>query len=982
MNEKEVVVGIDLGTTNSCIAIWDKYKVEVIQNDYGERTTPSIVHFFDKEKYCVGQDAKIFLNQYPKSTIYSIKRVIGLNCDSEEVSKFKNNWSFNLVKRDGNGIEIEIDPMEPRKFLALINDSIFHVTPETISCYILQKLKADAENFLKGKIIKKAVVAVPHYFNTSQKEATMTAAKLAGFEDVILINEPTAASMAFCFDKILDEGEKKLIIFDLGGGTFDVSLLTIEEGIIDVICVNGDTQLGGNDIDAILYKFIEKKIKEIKKFKNLNDIDEIIYQQKEKIKSKCEFLKINLTNQENSVFNIPNFYKNENVSFEITRKELEYECKDFLIKIEKILDKLFIDAEEKKKSKSYTKFKIDDIILIGGATRMPIIINFVKNYFGKEPITSFNPDETVAIGAALRGETLFNNSPYLDSLNLIDVIPLNIGVMEGLEDKMGVILKRNSYIPCKKKKIYNPLTDNQNCVEIKIYEGENKYVKDNVLLGNFELDIVPKKKENSHIEISFEVDEHLFLHVSAEQLFEGKSKKISIKKKNQILTNEELEKEKKKIKNQKIVINDENQKKKYYEIINKKKEFFSSDKSKGEIKNFIELIENYIEKFKIKENNIHFMNILFRLYDIFITKENFEEIQEKINDYFEQISQIDIFYILNFLTKTLKNCFQEKLTIKIANYFYNKGITYLIDDFNENKKISFELFQLSLNLLDKLIAQNNQLKNDENISELIENNNKYLKLLKINKLYLKIKEIYRKNHKNEKYINQIIELYQTIANSIKSQDEIKYINDFDILYRLGDDYNYLSYVLEIMEYLNKFIKSITYENDNDSKKYNEFKHKLKELKKYSEESKNVDQEYFKSDFNINTFESIKEKITKRFDEEKEDPTNLIFEIIENYPPLSMSKSLKDLKKKPNIKTLVGFYSKSFLNKFSMLKNKEKLRKEIYKILTELFNNNIQLREEDENEALTDNEDVNENENNIIDESDIPHAPTKYYFNEP
>ena len=219
----------------------------------------------------------------------------------------------------------------------------------------------------------------------------------------------------------------------------------------------------------------------------------------------------------------------------------------FLKKIEDILNCLFEDAKNKKKNNSYDKSKIDYIILIGGATRMPVISNFVEKYFGKKPITSFNPDESVAVGAALRGETLFNNSPYLNSLHLIDVIPLNIGVMEGKKDILNVILKRNSYIPCRNKKIYNPRKDYQSSVKIIIYEGNNKYAKHNTLLGEFTLDIIPKKTYESRIEISLAIDEHLILHVSAEQLYEGKSKEVSIKKKNQLLNKEELELEKNKI---------------------------------------------------------------------------------------------------------------------------------------------------------------------------------------------------------------------------------------------------------------------------------------------------------------------------------------------------------------------------------------------------------------------------------------------------
>ena len=949
MNEKEVVVGIDLGTTNSCIAIWDKYKVEVIPNDYGERTTPSIVHFFDENKYCVGLDASIFLNIYPKSTIYSIKRVIGLNFNSEEVGKFKNDWPFKLINQERNKIGIEIE----------IGKSKFTVNPETISCYILKKLKSDAENFLKGKKVKKAVLAVPHYFNSSQKEATLNAANLAGFEDVILINEPTAASMAFSFDKILEKDEKKMIIFDLGGGTFDVSLLTIEEGIIDVVCVNGDTKLGGNDIDVILCTYIEKKIREMNNFKDLKNLDEIIYHQKEKIKSKCEFVKRNLTNQTESVLNLPGFNENEDVSIKITRQELDDLCEDFLKRIEKILDKLFEDAKTKKKSNSYNKSKIDYIILIGGATRMPLIVNFVEKYFGKKPITSFNPDETVAIGAALRGETLFNYSPYLDSLHLIDVIPLNIGVMEGEDNKTDVILKRNTYIPCKNKKIYNPMEDYQTSVEIKIYEGENKYSKDNTLLGSFLLDITPKKSIDSQIEISFVIDEQLFLHVSAEQISEGKSKKVCIKKKNQLLTDKEMEIEKKKIEKSKITINmNENEKKIYSQITSKKKEFFSSENIKnileGELDEFIMLIEGYINEFHIKDNNIHFINILFRLYNYLISKKkiDFNELDEKIGYFFEKISEIDIFYILNFISKyNLEKSFQENITIKISSFFSKKGISYLIDDFKKNKNISFELFQLSLKLIDNLFAQNNELKKDQKILDLIQENNQYLKYIKINDMSLKIKDIYNKNQDDKKYLNHIIKLYQTIVNLITNKDEVEYIKDFETLYKLGNDNDYLLNILDIMNTLYEFIKNIYTANDDEKfMKYKEFKHKLDELKKYYEESKNVDQEYFKKDFDNETYKNIEQTITRKYNEEKEKDqlTNFIYYIIDNYPPIAMSISIVEFKKRPSIKILLASYQTSFIKKYSYLINKEKLRKKIHSFLSEMFNNNIVINPLDNN----------------------------------
>ena len=760
-----------------------------------------------------------------------------------------------------------------------------------------------------------------------------------------------------------------MIIFDLGGGTFDVSLLTIEEGIIDVICVNGDTKLGGNDVDTIFCEYVEKRIREMESFRNLKNLDEILKSQKEKIKSKCEFVKMNLTNQEKSVLNLSNFYNKENISLEITRNELENECQKFLNDITKILDDLFKDAKEKKKSDSYNKSKIDYIILIGGATRMPVIINFVEKYFGKKPITSFNPDETVAIGAALRGETLFNKSPYLDSLHLIDVIPLNIGVKAGIDDKLEVILKRNSYIPCKKKKIFHPMTDYQSSVKIMVFEGENKFTKDNVLLGDFILEIIPKKSIDSKIEITFAIDEHLLLHVTAEQLSEGKSKKICIKKKNQLLTNEDLEKEKKRIEETKIINNmNEEEKKKYSEIIIKKKEFFSSNNLKEmpeeEIDRFINLIENYISEFEIKENNIHIVNILFRLYNLINSKKKLEYIiKEKTSDYFNKISKIDIFYILNFISKySLENFFQEQLIIKIAEFFYNEGITHLNDIFKEKKKISFELFQLSLKLIDNLISHNDELKKDQKISELINGNNICLNKIKINDISLKIKEIYDKNNNDEKYINQIIELYQTIVNLIRHKDEIQYLNDFDILYRLGDNNDYLPSILEIMQVLYTYIISISYDDEELRKKYGDFKNKFNLLKKYSEESKNVNQEYFRSDLDDNLYENIAKEINTKYNAEKNEPTNFIFYILEHYPPLSLSKSIDDFKKEPNIKIVVAAYSKSFLEKFSILTNKEKLRIKLHEIVSKMFSDNIELKSINENGEGTDDEGETERTN--------------------
>ena len=540
--------------------------------------------------------------------------------------------------------------------------------------------------------------------------------------------------------------------------------------------------------------------------------------------------------------------------------------------------------------------------------------------------------------------------------------------MEGIDNKFDVILKRNTYIPCRNKKIYRPIIDYQPQVGIRIYEGTNKYAKDNTLLGEFILNITPKKIEDSKIEVSFEIDEHLILHVSAVQLAEGKSKEVSINKKNQILTNEELELEKKRIESSKMINMNENEKIKYSKITEQQKEFFSSKnvkkKSEKEINDFIELIENYIAEFKIKENNIHFMITLFRLYNLLILqkKTTFDLLEEKINKYLFQISEIDIFYALNFISKyDLEKTFQEDLMILISTFFSTKGITYLSDDFIENKTISFELFQLSLKIFDNLFAQNSELKDHQQILEIIKDNEQNLKYIKINDISLKIKEIYDKNNNDEKYLNQIIELYQTLVNLIKDKNEIAYINNFDILYKLGDNNNYLLNIIEIMKSFNAFIQYIDEGNDSTIKK-REFTRKLNELNKYCEESKNVNQEYFKNDFNDQTCNKIIDEVTQKYNEDKEKYklTNFVHFIIENYPPITMPKSINEFKKKPSIKILAASYSKRLTTKFKALKNKEKLREKINVFVSEMFSNNVELIPESENEndngEDTDNED--------------------------
>jgi len=423
--------------------------------------------------------------------------------------------------------------------------------------------------------------------------------------------------------------------------------------------------------------------------------------------------------------------------------------------------------------------------------------------------------------------------------------------------------------------------------------------------------------------------------------------------------------EKKKIENIKISHMNGNEKIIYSNIINKQKEVFSENKinkiSEKEINEFISLIEDYINEYKINDNNIHVFKILFRLYELLFSKTNitFDKLVEKITTYFVEISELDIFYILNFITKSKsEKRFQEDLIIAISNFFSENGIVYLSDNFEEKKQISYELFQLSLSLLDNLFVQNKELKNNQKINELIKNNEQYLRYIKITDMSLKINEIYKTNNTDEKYLNQIIELYQMITNLIKDKNEIYYIKDFETLYKLGNNYNYLINVLDIMHSLNVFIQDIDSSNDFNKSLFN---NELKRLNKNYNESNNVNQEYFKNDFDLNTYTKNLETIVKKYNDDKKNNnlTDFTHFILENYPPLTLSKTIDEFKKNPSIKILSACYSKSYTKIYNKLINKEKIREKILSLVSEMFNENVELKStENNNGEETDNEDDN------------------------
>ena len=511
--EEELAIGIDLGTTNSCVAVVRNERVEIIPNEIGENLTPSVVSFTENGVLVGEQTINEFIKN-PKNTVYSIKRLMGRNYDEKEVlSDIKSNfWTFNIVKQEkGERPMIKIDKK---------NNEYNYFFPEEISKFILEKLVKSSRIYLDNKPIKKAVITVPAYFNNAQREATQLAAKQAGLEVLRIINEPTAASLAYGLEKKLpkkdlsksyfsyrtlkteynENDEQKIIVFDLGGGTFDVSLLKIEEEeIFNVLATSGNSHLGGDDfdkkiIDFCLEEFCNKY--NVNKKEIENDLQAI-----NRLKFASEKAKIQLSSENETIIEIDEFYNKQLLHINLTRQKFEEICSSLFYKLLSPLDKVL---DSSKLSPSV----INEIVLVGGSTRIPKVKEMIKNYFFDVNINdSINPDETVAYGAAIQAAKLMKQgSDILDDVVLMDITPFSLGIdvnnnseNEEIQKKgslMSVVIPRYSSIPIKKTGNYETNHDYQKLITIGVYEGENKYVKDNHLLGEFKLvDIPIKKKE-------------------------------------------------------------------------------------------------------------------------------------------------------------------------------------------------------------------------------------------------------------------------------------------------------------------------------------------------------------------------------------------------------------------------------------------------------------------------------------------------------
>ena len=738
---EDLPIGIDLGTTFSCIGVYRNASVEIIPNEKGDRTTPSVVSFLDNDIY-VGEQTEYKRIKDPKNKIYAVKRIIGRNYNDVEVQEDIKNFSYRVIS-DNNG----------RPLIEVNSNGIKKYSPEQISAKILNKLKESAESFL-GQKIKKVVITVPAYFTERQKQATKNAGEIAGLEVIKIINEPTAASLAYGFGKynnnfgkILNqnnffddisplsnrsaptpimESDKKdcqnILVFDLGGGTLDVTLLELEEGDITVKSHSGKMHLGGEDFDNQLLQYC------INQFRAKTSIDlnkEEFLKQKTRLKEHCEKAKKKLSQHDEVEIEVESIAKGKDFYLKITRAKFEDLCKN-------IIEKCKIPIEEVLKDSNCKPQDVDEIVLVGGSTRIPKIQQMLKDYFyGKELNKRLNPDEAVAYGATI--EAAIQMGKYSEDVALLDVCPFSLGiaVVKNPDDKvedmlMSKVIKRGSKLPCKKMEIFNPAEDYQKSILFRVYEGENQYVKNNYPLGNFRLMNLPMKpKSELDFEVTFDLDEDSILTVTAVEK-DNKSNFNSI-----IIKNDKGGLSKNEIEEAKIKQNEENSikdldpamvlEKNYKKEINSlykeintltnpQEQFYCIRKLQNCIETFINSFnKDNMENETYKQKMYYYLTYLFNCFSsllnfkTLISIEEKDEIFLKVKNYLEIFKKNGTSYgsTLVKIFKDNENYIFGEFIIQILGYYSQRATEYYSDYMSNEKKNAKHFLEEALSIIRK-----------------------------------------------------------------------------------------------------------------------------------------------------------------------------------------------------------------------------------------------------------------------------------------